>query len=150
MVEDKLINIILPAIEALHVELWGYELLRHGTRTELWIYIDGESGVTLDQCAEVSRQISAVLDVEDPITERYQLQVSSPGMDRRFFKPEQYARYVGKKIKVRLRMARNGVRNLTGILLAADDQKIVLGCSPEDPIELEFDQIDKAHLVADI
>lgn len=150
MVEDKLINIILPAIEALGIDLWGYELLRHGTRTELWVYIDSESGVTLDQCAEVSRQISAVLDVEDPITERYQLQVSSPGMDRRFFKPEQYARYLGKKIKIRLRIARSGVRNFTGILLAADEQKIALECGSESPIELEFDQIEKAHLVVDI
>ena len=150
MVEDKLTSIILPAVEALGVELWGYELLRHGTRTEFWVYVDSETGVTLDQCAEVSRQISAVLDVEDPITERYQLQVSSPGMDRRFFKPEQYQRYLGKKIKVRLRMARNGTRNFSGILLTADDKKIVLQCSPEDHIELEFDQIEKAHLVADI
>src|SRR3990167_11324165 len=98
MIEDRLTSIIFPAVEALGFELWGYELLRHGTRTEFWVYVDSERGVTLDECAEVSRQISAVLDVEDPIVERYQLQVSSPGMDRRFFKPEQYQRYLGKMI----------------------------------------------------
>lgn len=149
MVNDKLTSIILPAVEALGVELWGYELLRHGTRTELWIYVESDTGVTLDQCAQVSRQVSSVFDVEDPIAERYQLHVSSPGMDRQFFKPEQYQRYVGKTIKVRLRMARDGQRNFSGPLLAADDQKIVLQCG-EDQIQIKFDEIDKAHLVFDL
>ena len=148
MMNDRLTDLILPAVEALGVELWGYELLRHGTRTELWIYVDSEAGVTLDQCAHVSRQVSAVFDVEDPITERYQLQVSSPGMDRRFFKPEQYQQYLGKTIKVRLRLAREGSRNFRGVLLAADDQKIVLQCD-DNQMNITFDDIEKAHLVAD-
>lgn len=152
MVNTKLDAIITPALEALGLELWGTEILRHGKQTELWVYVEGPEGsnIDIDQCAKASRQISAILDVEDPISGAYQLQVSTPGMDRRFFRPEQYARFIGQKIKVQLRLAIQERKNFVGILTAADDEKLELDCGEGEMVQLQFNQIDKARLVFEI
>ncbi|PHQ79923.1 MAG: ribosome maturation factor RimP [Coxiella sp. (in: Bacteria)] len=150
MQNNKLVDIITPAIEALGLELWGCELLRHAKKTELWVYVEGKNGITLGECARVSRQVSAVLDVEDPISSAYQLQVSSPGMDRILFKPEQYQRYLNTKLKVRMRVALDGKRNFNGVLVAADAEKITMQCGQDDEVQLQFNQIEKAQVVPEI
>ncbi len=148
MLQGDLINIIAPAVEALGLELWGCEMIRHGKRTELWVYVEGKNGgVTLDECAAVSRQIGAQFDVEDPIPGCYQLQVSSPGLDRVLFKPEQYQAYLGNQIKLRTRLAIDERRNFTGVLTAADDTRIILKPDQGNEIQIQFNQIEKAQLV---
>jgi ribosome maturation factor RimP len=143
-----LIEIITPAVEALGLKLWGCEMIRHGKRTELWVYVEGkDGGVTLDECAAVSRQIGAQFDVEDPIPGFYQLQVSSPGLDRVLFKPEQYQQYIASDVKVRTRLAVDGRRNFTGVLVAADETQIIMKCDQDEEIQIKFNQIEKAQLV---
>ncbi len=139
---------ITPAVEALGLRLWGCEMIRHGKHSELWVYIEGrDGGVTLDECAAVSRQIAALFDVEDPIPGFYQLQVSSPGLDRVLFKPEQYQLYLGHEVKVRTRIAIENRRNYKGVLVAADDTQITLDCGEGATIPIQFNQIEKAQLV---
>ncbi len=95
--QEQLHTLIAPVVAALDCELWGLDFLTQGRYSTLRIYIDreGEEGVTLEDCERVSRQVSSVLDVEDPISSRYTLEVSSPGMDRPLFTPEHYGRYIG-------------------------------------------------------
>ena len=143
-----MIDIITPAVEALELELWGCEMIRHGKQSELWVYVEGKQGnVTVDECAAVSRQIAAQLDVEDPIAGSYQLQVSSPGIDRILFKPEHYQLYLGALIKMRLRTAIAGQKNFKGVLIAADDTQVTLMCDQNKEIQIQFNQIEKAQLV---
>ena len=139
---------IAPAVEALGLELWGCEMIRHGKQTELWVYVEGKSGnITLDECATASRQIASLLDVEDPIPGFYKLQVSSPGLDRILFKPHHYQSYLGSEVKIRTRVARDGRRNFKGVLTAADDTQISIDCGQDGMVQLQFNQIEKAQLV---
>src|SRR5690606_6685193 len=102
--EDRLYDMLEPAVAALDFILWGVEFVRAGKHSTLRVYIDSDNGVTVDDCADVSYQVSAILDVEDPIQSEYYLEVSSPGMERPFFKVEQYALYIGEIAAVELTM----------------------------------------------
>src|SRR5437870_3087505 len=114
---ERLNQIIAPAVAALGYELVGCELAQDSGRQILRVYVDGENGITLDGCAAVSRQISAVLDVEDPIKGRFLLEVSSPGLERPLFSLAHYQRFIGHKAKLRLRQPQeDGRRNFTGII----------------------------------
>ncbi len=99
--ERKIEALLKPTLEALGFELWGLEYLSQGRHTLLRLYIDAESGVTVDDCAEVSRHVSGVMDVEDPISGEYTLEVSSPGVDRLLFRLDHYSMYVGEWIELR-------------------------------------------------
>jgi ribosome maturation factor RimP len=141
--------IIEPAVMAVGYEFVGLEYFPRREGALLRIYIDGEHGVPLDACAQVSRQISAVLDVEDPITGHYSLEVSSPGLERRLFKVEHFARFIGKKAKIRLKSPRDdNRRNFSGMIESVIGQTIHL--VGEQSVTIDFDDIDKAHLVAEI
>jgi ribosome maturation factor RimP len=102
--QEILHNLIEPVVESLGCELWGLEYLTQGRYTTLRIFIDGPNGVSLDDCEKVSRQVSAVMDVEDPIDGEYTLEVSSPGMDRPLYTAAHYARYLGETVNLRLRI----------------------------------------------
>jgi ribosome maturation factor RimP len=147
----KLQTLIEPAVTALGYELWGCELTGVGkNRRLLRVYVDSEQGVNIDVCAKISRQISSVLDVEDPIAGQYLLEVSSPGIERPLFNIEQCQRYVGQQISVRLRVARDGRRNFSGILKSAADDRLVLQLDDQTQLELAWRDVDKAHLVAEL
>ncbi len=88
--EQQIQQMLEPTVEALGFDLWGVEYLSQGRHSVLRVYIEHEKGISVDDCAAVSEQVSGVLDVEDPITGEYTLEVSSPGMDRLLFKLEQY------------------------------------------------------------
>lgn len=134
-----------PAIEVLGLELWGVEYLTKGRSALLRVYIDSEEGVTIDDCEKASRQISAILDVEDPIAGEYTLEVSSPGLDRPLFAAEHYTAYVGEVINVRLSSPIDGRRKFKGVLNSADPQKIVMTVDNQ-PVEILFSQIEKANV----
>lgn len=134
-----------PAIEVLDLELWGIEYLTKGRSALLRVYIDSEEGVTIDDCEKVSRQISAILDVEDPIAGEYTLEVSSPGLDRPLFAVEQYVAYVGEVINVRLNSPIDGRRKFKGVLNSADPKTIVMTVDNQ-PVEILFSQIEKANV----
>lgn len=150
MQESGLEAIIEPAVIALGYELLGVDYFKRREGALLRIYIDGEHGVPLDACAQVSRQISAVLDVEDPIAGRYLLEVSSPGLERRLFKLAHFQRFVGKKAKIRVKIPREeNQRNFTGVIESVVGETIRL-TEGEQSIAIDFGDIDKAHLVAEI
>ena len=93
--EALLTQLLRPTVESMGYSLWGIELISPGRRPTVRLYIEAESGVTVDDCAQVSHQVSGILDVEDPISGEYTLEVSSPGVDRLLFHPEQYPPYIG-------------------------------------------------------
>lgn len=142
--------LVKPAVEAAGMQLWGLEYQVLNRRALLRIYIDHADGVTVDDCALVSHQVSGVLDVADPINSDYRLEVSSPGWDRPLFTAEQYIRFVGQSLKVKTVLPVAGRRNFTGLLLQADHEQIVLQLEPEKTVSILLDQIDKAHVVPDI
>ncbi len=144
--QSQLEALIEPVVESLECELWGLEYLTQGNNLLLRVYIDRESGVGLKDCESVSRQISAVMDVEDPISGEYTLEVSSPGADRQLFKLEHYRTYAGEKVKLRLRVAFEGRRKFTGLLKGVEDDEVVLEVDNEDYL-LPYELIDKANVV---
>lgn len=146
-VPDKLQGLVTGVVEPLGFELWGVEMLpRQKSGQLLRIYIDADGGIGVGDCEKVSRQLSAVLDVEDPIAGEYTLEVSSPGMDRLLFDAEQFARYVGSELRIRLRSSASGRKNFRGQLTAADAQSLQLQVDGES-VELLIDQIDTARVV---
>lgn len=144
--ETRLETMLAPIVESLGCEFWGLELRMQGKHSLLRIFIEKETGIAVEDCENVSRQVSSVLDVEDPISGEYTLEVSSPGMDRPLFTLEQYARYVGENISLKLRTAFEGRRNFAGALTGIENDEIVLLVDSEEYI-LPFELIDKAHVV---
>jgi ribosome maturation factor RimP len=132
-------------VEALGYELWGVEYLSQGRHTVLRLYIEREQGITVDDCAAVSEQASSVLDVEDPITGEYTLEVSSPGMDRLLFRLEQYPAYVGEVLEVRLRTAFEGRRKYKGVLKGIEGDEVVVQVDDHEFL-LPHSAIDKARI----
>lgn len=139
-------ELIEPSVEALGYQVWGIEMISQGRHSMLRIYIDAEKGVDVDDCANVSRQVSGILDVEDPISGEYTLEVSSPGMDRPLFTLEQYKAFVGHVVQLRLRMPFDGRRRFKGILKGIEEEDIVLVVDQEEYL-LPIDHIEKANIV---
>lgn len=144
--ETRLTEMLRPAVEALGYELVGLQFNRGRKRALLRAYIDKEGGVTLDDCERASHQISGILDVEDPISQPFDLEVSSPGFDRPLFEPAHYERFAGSKVRIRLDVPIDGRRNFTGVLLGIREGEIRL--SDEDgERRLPFDAVGTARLV---
>ncbi|HKI75552.1 MAG TPA: ribosome maturation factor RimP [Pseudomonadales bacterium] len=144
--QEELKGLIEPVVEGLGFELWGLEYRAHGKSASLKVYIDAESGIDVDDCARVSRQVSAMLDVEDPISVQYTLEVSSPGMDRRLFTKEQFRAFEGSNVKVALRAPFEGRRRFTGLLCGMEDDDVVVRSGDEEYL-LPFEEIDRANVV---
>lgn len=124
MTGEELARLLEPTVERLGYELTDLEVRLGGKDGVLRVFIDKPEGVDLSDCEAVSRQLSAVLDVEDPLPGHYVLEVSSPGLDRKLTKPAHFQRYVGEDVRVRLRAPLDGRRNFRGRLTAADDRDI--------------------------
>ena len=145
-VRDTLYEVITPVIEGLGYELVGVEYLPQGKHSLLRIYIDHESGITLDDCEKVSRQVSAVMDVEDPLTTQYNLEISSPGMERPLFFEEHYNRFAGHRVFVRMSFPVDGRRKFEGILKGVEAAEVLVEIN-EELFRLPLAQVEKAHLV---
>ena len=145
---DEIQAMLQPVVESLGYEFWGLEYIQ-GRGATLRIYIDRDSdeGVSVDDCALVSHQVSGVLDVEDPIPGEYNLEVSSPGMERPLFTIEQWGRYVGEDIQIRLLAPVAGKRRLTATLAAIEGDDVLLDVKGE-ALRVPFAQVDRANLVA--
>lgn len=147
ILEEKIAQMVRPTVESLGFELWGCEYIPAGKHSTLRIFIENNSvGVTVDDCGRVSRQISALMDVEDPIASAYLLEVSSPGMDRLLFTPSQFKTYEGQIVQVRTSSPVMGRKRFKGVMSQVTDQNIVVEVDGE-AYELAFDLIDKANLV---
>lgn len=140
-------ELLAPVVESLDCELWGIDYQTHGRNALLRIYIDAERGISVEDCEKVSRQVSAVMDVEDPINSRYTLEVSSPGMDRPLYKLEQYQRFIGAQVELRLRMPLDGQRKWRGLLAGVEGDEIVLRIDSENEYLLPIDSIERANIV---
>ena len=146
MSRESLIRLLEPTIERLGYELTDLEVKLGGRDGLVRIFIDKEGGIDVDDCETVSHQVSAILDVEDPIPSHYTLEVSSPGLDRTLTKPAHFQRFMGKDVRVKLRFPLEGRRNFRGALKSADDEHIeveVDGTSHSLPLST----IESARLV---
>lgn len=139
-------EMLRPIITALSCELWGVEFVAQGKHSILRVYIDKPEGVSVDDCAAVSHQISGVLDVEDPISGEYVLEVSSPGLDRPLFTLAQFAAFKGSKVAIKLRIPFDGRRNFKGILNGTEDEDILL-IVDDDEFLLPIDLLDRAQII---
>ncbi|MBB5319911.1 ribosome maturation factor RimP [Marinobacter oulmenensis] len=143
----RLEEILRPVVEGLGFEFWGIEFRSQGHHSLLRVFIDdAENGVSVDDCEKVSRQVSAVMDVEDPIQTEYTLEVSSPGMDRPLFNLDQYRAFVGHQVRLRLRMAFEGRRKFQGLIKGVEGDEVVVQVDDQEYL-LPFDSIEKANIV---
>ena len=146
--QEALVELIDPVIQALGCELWGLEILSQGRHSLLRIYIEKADGVGLKDCETVSRQVSSLMDVEDPITGHYTLEVSSPGMDRPLYKLEHYRQFIGEHVAIKLSRTFEKRKKIRGLLKAVEKDEIVVQVEDEEFV-LPFEWIDKANLVPD-
>ena len=144
--EQRLTEMLESPIESLGFELWGIEFVRAGKHSTLRVFIDHENGIAVDNCVEVSHQVSSILDVEDPISTEYNLEVSSPGMDRLLFKPSQYEKYLGEQVSLTLRMAVNNRRKYKGVITRIEGEMLVLVVDGNEET-VAFANIQQANLV---
>ena len=147
--DERLEKVLRPTVEGLGCELWGLEYNASSAQRGglLRIYIDAPQGVTVEDCERVSRQVGALLDVEDVIAGSYMLEVSSPGADRLLFEPAHFERFVGERVRLRLRVAQaDGARRVAGQLSSADGEAVTV--VQDDGIErrLLYSEIEKARL----
>ena len=142
-------TLIEPAVQALKYELVDVELSGGSTQAVLRIYIDSPDGINVDDCAKVSRQVSALLDVEDPIPGHYTLEVSSPGLDRPLVTHADFVRFTGAMIKAKVTQPILGRRNFTGRLVEVDGDRIVVEVDNES-YDLTLSNIEKARLVPEL
>ncbi|MGJ4728858.1 ribosome maturation factor RimP [Luteimonas sp. SDU101] len=147
-------TLLAPTVESLGLQLLGIEYLPAPGGSVVRLYIDVPQAeaearvVTIEDCEAVSREVSAQLDVEDPISGNYTLEVSSPGVDRPLFDAAQFARFIGERAKVGLKLPQDGRRRLTGTIVSVADGVIVFDIDGQ-PFEVSADNIDKARLVPD-
>lgn len=145
-VPDKLRQILEVTVEPLGYELVGVEFHPHGNNALLRVFIDKQSGISLDDCQRVSHQISGVLDVEDPIPGHYTLEVSSPGLDRPLFEAKHFIRFAGRKVRIHLATPLSGRKRFIGLLRGMRADNVVLESEGEEVL-VPLDQIEKARLV---
>ncbi len=147
--QERLTQIIEPIVNSFGLDLWGLETPNAPKGGVLRIYIDSPQGVNIDQCAELTKHINPILDIEDPIPGSYTLEVSSPGLERPFFSFEQLGPYVGERIFLKLRSPVQGRKKWRGKLLSAREMKIELETGNEDTLKVNWDEIKKIHLLYD-
>jgi len=141
-------SLIEPILDEMEIELVDIEYLHEQGRWILRIYVDEPGGITLDDCARVSREIGGLIEVKDIFHQEYVLEVSSPGLNRRLKKEQDFERAVGKNVKIRLFTPLEGQRSFRGSLQSFQDGILCLGVK-DDLILLPFGDVEKANLVYD-
>lgn len=143
--QKQIVALLEPEIERLGYELTDIEVSVDALR----VFIDSDDGITLDDCAKVSRQVSALLDVEDPIPAEYNLEVSSPGINRRLVKSTHFERFAGSRVKVKLKRLVDGRRNYKGKLLGFEEPNVLVK-EGKETFAIPLQEIDTARIVADV
>ena len=141
-------ELLQPLVEDLGYEFVGIEYNSNPKHSVLRIYIDKENGVDIKDCESVSRETAALLDVKDPIRSKYDLEVSSPGLDRPLFTPAHYIEFAGYEAKISLFAPQDGRRKFTGPILGADENSVRIEQDGSE-VTLDFDNIAKAKLIPD-
>jgi ribosome maturation factor RimP len=132
-------------LELVHTEVAGPD-----NKPIVRIFIDKPNGVTHQDCSEVSLHVGTVLDVEDFIHASYTLEVSSPGLERGLYKPQDYERFAGRIAKIRSRRPINGQRNFRGRLIGIDGEEVVFDDRTSGRVKIALDSIAKANLELDV
>ena len=143
---DSLNSVLRRGVAASELELWGHEWTMSSGRRILRVFVDSQDGVSLDECAKASRQISAILDVDADIEGAYTLEVSSPGVNRQLFDVSQFHRYVGAQIQCRLRDKVLEKRHLQGVLQSVGESSIQMVVA-DASVSVAFSNIDRANIV---
>lgn len=145
--QQQLFDLLAPSVRALELELWAIEVIGRANRSTLRVVIDHPARpVTVEDCEQVSRQISRVLDVEDPLPERYTLEVSSPGIERSLHQLDHFERFVGHLAKVKLKVPFERRKNFSGVIVGIENQSVLL---QQDETEYEFpiEHIERGQLI---
>ena len=152
---NEIVALLAPVVEAMGLQLLGCEYLPAPGGAVLRLYIDVPADeadarhVGIEECEAVSREVSAQLDVADPISGHYTLEVSSPGLDRPLFDAAQFARFAGQQAKVALKLPQDGRRRLQGTIARVDGDAVVFAVEGAGELRVTIDNIDKARLVPD-
>ena len=149
MKQDKLTELLAPVVEDLGYIFWGIEYQVRKADALLRVYIYHENGISVDDCATVSHEVSGILDVEEPITMAYILEVSSPGMDRILFSASQFEEFIGSYVKIKLNQMVDGRRKIKGQILSVANQNITIKTEDEE-VTIEFDKIMRARINPDL
>lgn len=149
MIQTEIEHLLRPCVENMGYEFWGCQYLMQGRHALLRIFIDHERGIGIEDCEKVSRQIAAVMDVDDPISGQYSLEVSSPGIPRPLFYWDQYQRYIGESVEIKLSKPIAQQRKFSGKIMSADEQNLVLELAENLGQQVfSFNAIVKAHLTS--
>ncbi len=142
-----IVQVLDPILASLGLSLWDLEFKKEGPRWLLRVYIDREgSGVTLNDCEAVSRDLSAVLDVEDLIDHAYTLEVSSPGLDRALTRPEHYQKCIGQAVRIKTYQPIEGQKVLTGVLKGFEGSLVTIELATGATLAIPLEGIAKASL----
>lgn len=147
-VEEKVLEVVEPLVQSSGLELWGIRYRGGKDHAVLQIFVEGENGVSVDQCGELSNLISPALDVADPIAPHYTLEISSPGLDRILFTLEQAAKYVGEQVRADLRMPVEGRRRVTGTLQSCGEDGLMTVVEEDGSVrEVSFSNVSLMRIV---
>lgn len=143
---NELIELLEPVVTALGYEMLGVEYFKQKDRSMLRLYVDHADGITIEDCTRVNHQVIGVLDVHDPIKEKYNLEISSPGLDRPLFTLEQFQRFLGQEVKIKLREKVDERRKITGVIKEIEETAVLISEAGVEYL-ISADVIDSAHLV---
>jgi ribosome maturation factor RimP len=143
--KDEIEKIVVPVIERHDCFLWGLEILRGRKRTTLRIYIESEKGANIDDCENISKDLNYEIDLDSSFGDDYILEVSTPGISRRFFKQSQLESYIGEELKVKLRKPLEGIINIEGTLVDCNIEYFLIE-SLNLKYKLNFNDIDFCKL----
>ncbi|MGH8475120.1 MAG: ribosome maturation factor RimP [Methylococcales bacterium] len=146
---DRLTSLIEPIVSGMGYELVGVEFVSHNLHPVLRVFIDSARGVVVSDCAKVSHQLSGTLAVEDPIPGNYQLEISSPGIERPLYKLADFDRFKGSAAVVHVHEEIDSRRKFRCVLRGVEARKVLLEIDGQI-LEIAFDRIKKAHLAPDI
>lgn len=148
-VAEEVKELVAPILQSLGFELFDVTFTRSGGYSLLRVFIDKDGGVTIDDCQNASREIAAILDVKDRVPGRYNLEVSSPGINRAIRNEKDYERYQGSKIKVKLLRAVSNQKTFVGINRGVEGETLRLEISSDQEIRIPVHEISKANLEVD-
>ena len=148
MIKEEIEKIIEPVIERRNCFLWGLEILRGRKRPTLRIYIESVAGANIEDCENISKDLNYEIDLDSSFGDDYVLEVSTPGISRKFFKQSQLKDYIGEELKIKLREPLEGIKNIEGVLVDCNTDSFLIESS-ELEYKLNFNDIDFCRLEPD-
>ena len=148
MIKEEIEKIVEPVIKRHDCFLWGLEILRGRKRPTLRIYIESDSGANIDDCESISKDLNYEIDLDSSFGDDYVLEVSTPGISRKFFKQSQLKEYIGEELKIKLREPLEGIKNIEGVLVDCNKDFFLIE-SLKLEYKLNFDDIDLCRLEPD-